>query len=70
MRERRPPVIGGSCCKDPRHFRGAAGRFVTAFCFGHVLANITGGFFVDYVGGRYALALALLPPGAATFCFS
>lgn len=46
------------------------GAFVTAFYFGYVLANISGGFVVDYVGGRYALALALLPLGAATFCFS
>jgi sugar phosphate permease len=46
------------------------GAFATAFYVGYAVANVGGGVLTDVVGGRIALALALIPLAVATFCFS
>ena len=45
------------------------GAFSTAFYLGYAAANLAGGPLTDLVGGRTALLMAMLPLGAATFCF-
>ncbi|MFM0158934.1 MFS transporter [Paraburkholderia sediminicola] len=45
------------------------GAFSTAFYLGYAIANLAGGPLTDLVGGRTALLMAMLPLGAATFCF-
>lgn len=45
------------------------GAFSTAFYLGYATANLAGGPLTDLAGGRTALLMAMLPLGAATFCF-
>lgn len=43
--------------------------FVTGFYVGYVLSNFVSGFLTDRFGGRWMLAIALVPLGTFTFLF-